>query len=147
MTFDQFLAFNCIISCTLSSRLFLYIFVSASVVIFFLYTNSFEEFKISGTLLGVTFKSKYFWRFLKLIPFFEASRSSLRWVVGLSFGGRPLNFVGTIRFSILQKVAYHFLKPLYSPSTNQKQESFVTIYDWAFSIHDKAHLHPLVKML
>ena len=64
-----------------------------SFVLVVLYTKSFEKFKIYWTLLGVTFKSKDVWRFLKLIPFLEASRNTLRRVVGLSFDGRPVDFL------------------------------------------------------
>ena len=93
MTFDQFSAFNYTFCSTYSSCLFLCIFISADVVILFLYMKSFEEFKICRIFLDFTFKSKDILRFLELIPFLKASCSTHWQAVGLSFRGLPVDFL------------------------------------------------------
>ena len=148
MTFDQSSAFHCTFSHTHSICCFLYILVSAGIFILFLYTNCFEEFKICQTLLGITFKSKDVWSFLKLILFLEASCSTLWWVVGLRFGGRPVNFLVPYSSVSCKKLLITFLDLFISLAINEKENPLsLNTFIWIFSISDKAHLLRIVKTL
>ena len=145
MTFDQFSAFHCTFSHNHSSHLFLYTFINAGVFIL-LYTKSFEKFKI-WTLLGVMFKFKDVWRFLELISFLEASRSTLRQAVGLSFGGCPVDFLIPYTSGSCKKLLITFLDLFISLAiTENKNPLSLETFIWAFSISDKAQF-PIVKTL